>query len=105
MSYNYHVSPTVRFASAIPKLERETGFAAGSKRFEAALEERGFFVEATYDSGELEYEVFPGVRSPEHEGLPGLVARLRPMFTYAEAGSYTVTDEHGRSVTVDVAVN
>lgn len=38
-------------------------------------------------------------RSPEREGLEGIVSRLKEGLFYAEAQSFTITDEYGRTTT------
>ncbi len=103
MSYNYSIRPIVRYSTSLVALERETGFAAGSKRFEQALEKRGIILDAVYDSGELEYDAFAGVKCPEHEGVAGIASRLQEFFSYAEPGDYTITDERGATQVVTVA--
>jgi hypothetical protein len=44
------------------------------------------------------------VKNPEHEGITGVVERLKGiLFRFADDGTYTVTDEHGESQTVTIA--
>jgi len=40
-------------------------------------------------------------RSPEREGLQGIIDRLKEGLVYAEAQSFTITDEYGRIATYD----
>jgi len=45
---------------------------------------------------ELQYFI-----SPEREGLQGIIDRLKEGLVYADAQSFTITDEYGRTATYD----
>jgi hypothetical protein len=104
MSYNYFVTPQVLISEKLQKLKYELDTSHLPLMIEALASHHSLLAEPVWHNGAQALEVHPTVKSPEHEGIGGLVERLQhTLFRFADAGTYTVTDEHGERHLVTVA--
>ena len=107
MSYQFDISPreVVISPEALQQFRQDENIRRGdfTQLTETLLDRCGIMAAMGYGADwkpELSFER-PYFRSPEHEGLPGIIARLKERLTYVSAESFTITDEYGRTATYD----
>lgn len=103
MGYSYRHTP-VPVTEKITQLCRENNMVINVENAKRAAEENlNVFADLDYSTYPPKLELYSRVRTLEHEGIDNLVNELKEtVFAYADAGVYTVTDEHNETRTVTV---